>query len=205
MYKPIPLTNGVNILLNDMHKKRNETHKKAKHLLQRHKTKPTTQKTTPETNQFILVPGKNALILKEKNLLNNAQKTVSIITSKQRFSQKLYSLNEELKKAITKGTKIRILMEKTNTQQNQTLTNTLTKTTKDKTNFEIRYITTPSPVILCLFDNKDVLLITTANAGLPESPALWSNNPSLTELAHNYFEILWITAIETNTPNPTTP
>jgi sugar-specific transcriptional regulator TrmB len=200
MYKAIPLTNGVNILLNELQKKRNDAQKKVTKLLQRYETKEVTAKTKMEKNQFVLVPGKNAFILKEKALLNNAQKTVSFITSKQRFSQKLYSLIEEFKKATAKGVKIRILIEKTNPETHWNPTNKPTKNPKETASFEIRYIINPPPVVMSVFDNKEVILVASANAGLTESPALWSNNPSLVELAHNYFEILWITAIETNNP-----
>jgi hypothetical protein len=37
---------------------------------------------------------------------------------------------------------------------------------------------------------------------LPGSPALWSNNPSLIDLAEDHFEILWLTAMESNHHNP---
>ena len=199
MYKPIPLPSGITVLQNEQQRKRTETHKKVAQLLHRHKTKEATQKTKTEKNQFILVPGKNALILKEKNLLNTTEKTASFITTKQRLPQKLYSLTEEIQKATTKNIKIRILTEK-----NQNENPTPTKPTKNNktNNLKIRYLNTPPPVVMALFDNKEVIIVASAKAGLTESPALWSNNQSLVELAHNYFEILWITAIETENPVP---
>jgi sugar-specific transcriptional regulator TrmB len=202
MYKAIPLTNGINILQNELHKKRSEAHKKVTKLLQRYKTKEVTAKTKAEKNQFVLVPGKNALILKEKTLLTNAQKTVSLITSKQRFSQKLYTLAKEFKKAANKSVKIRILMEKNETEKHQPTPNKLPKNNKETPTFEVKYTTTPPPVVMALFDNKEVVIVASANSGLTESPALWSNNNSLVELAHSYFEIMWLTAIE-NENQPT--
>ncbi len=199
-YKAIPLKTGVDILLGAMQRKRNEAQKNVAQLLERYKTKEITFKPKAEKSQFVLVPGKNALILKEKHLLTNAQETASFITSRQRFSQKLYSLIEEFKKAVASDVKIRILMEKTDAKKNMDLMNTLSKSCNETTSFEVRYVMEPPPVVLSVFDNKEVLLVTTATAGLPESPALWSNNNSLVKLANNYFEILWITAIETDNP-----
>jgi hypothetical protein len=31
---------------------------------------------------------------------------------------------------------------------------------------------------------------------LEESPALWSNNPSLVDIAHNFFEMMWNDSLE---------
>jgi sugar-specific transcriptional regulator TrmB len=196
MYKAISLTSGVNVLLNELQRKRSESHKKVAELLQRYKTKEVTAKAKVQKNQFVLVPGKNALILKEKEMLNTAQKSVSIITSKQRFSQKFYSLAEEFKKAAAKGVKIRILMEKSEPEKHSGLTSKPAKSYKENPYFEVRFISAPTQVVMTVFDNKEVIIVASAKAGLTESPALWSNNPSLVELAYNYFEILWITAIE---------
>jgi sugar-specific transcriptional regulator TrmB len=199
MYKAIPLTSGVNVLLNELQKKRNEAHNKATQLLERYKTKEVTAKAKAEKNQFILVPGKNALILKEKEMLTTAQKTVSFITSKQRFSQKLYVLGEEFKEAAAKGVTIQILMERSEAEKHSGLADKLTKTYKETT-FEVKYVRGPPPVVMAVFDRKEVIIIAAANAGLTESPALWSNNPSIVELAHNYFEMTWLTAFESKKP-----
>lgn len=196
MYKAIPLTSGISILLNDMQRKRSESNKKVAKLIQRFKTKEVTAKTKGEKNQFVLVPGKNALILKERILLTTTKKSLSLITSKQRFSQKLYSLAEEFQKAVSKGVNIRILMDKTDTEKYRGLSNKLAKNYKDSPSFEVRYITAPPPVVMAVFDNKEVIIVASANSGLAESPALWSNNLSLVELAHSYFEMMWLTAIE---------
>jgi sugar-specific transcriptional regulator TrmB len=202
MYKAIPITSGVNVLLKDQQRKRTETHKKVAHMLHRHKTKQPTTQTKTEKNHFILVPGKNALILKEKNMLNTTQKTVTFITTKQRFPQKLYALTEELKKAAAKGVKIKILTEKNETEKPTPTPTKPTKNNKETTSCEIRYLNTPPPVVMATFDNKEVIIIAHAKAGLTESPALWSNNQSLLELAQNYFEILWTTATENENQHP---
>jgi sugar-specific transcriptional regulator TrmB len=203
MYKAIPLTSGVNVLLNDLQKKRTETHKKVGQMLHRRKTKELTTKTKGEKTHFVLVPGKNALILREKNMLNTAEKSVSFITSKQRLSQKLYSLAEEFQEAIAKGVKIRILTEKTETERPTVSSSKPVKNIKANNSFKVRYLNAPPPVVMSVFDNKEVIIVASAKAGLTESPALWSNNLSLVELAHNYFEILWITALKSK--NQRTP
>ena len=197
MYKAIPLTRGVSVLLNELQRKRSESHKKVAKLIHRYKTKEVTVKAKAEKNQFVLVPGKNALILKEKILLKNAEKSISFITSKQRFSQKVYSLAEEFKKAAAKGVKIKLIMDKSETAKHNSLVDTLAKNYLEQPSFEVKYIRYPPPVVMAVFDRKEVLVIASANAGLTESSALWSSNPSLVELAYNYFKVTWLTAFET--------
>lgn len=195
-YKAIPLKNGVDVLLDEIRRKRSESHNKVAKLIQRYKNKEASGKQQREKNHFVYVPEKNALILKEKKMLSAAQKNVVFITSKKRFSQKLYAFSEEFKKAIENGVKIRIVTEKN--EKHWTLSNKTAKNNKKNPSFEVRYLLNLPPVVMAVFDKKEAIIIASADAGLTESPALWSTNPSLVELAKNYFEIMWITAIESN-------
>ncbi len=49
---------------------------------------------------------------------------------------------------------------------------------------------------IALFDRKEVFINTSTTDGLAETPLLWSNSSSLVTVVHDYFEILWLTAIE---------
>jgi hypothetical protein len=49
---------------------------------------------------------------------------------------------------------------------------------------------------MTIYDRKQILIFTDPNARLSESPALWSNNPSLISGMQDYFTILWTTALE---------
>ena len=62
---------------------------------------------------------------------------------------------------------------------------------------EVRFIPSrPSP-ILSVYDKKEILLIVDPKTGISESSALWSNNPSILSALEDYFDILWLTAMET--------
>ena len=49
---------------------------------------------------------------------------------------------------------------------------------------------------MAIIDDKEVLLITSASSAFANSSALWSNNFSQVTLAINYFEIMWLSAID---------
>jgi hypothetical protein len=50
--------------------------------------------------------------------------------------------------------------------------------------------------VMVKYDNKETFIFTKPNAELKNSPALWSNDPSIISMAEDYFDILWITAME---------
>ena len=64
-------------------------------------------------------------------------------------------------------------------------------------NYELRYILNPPSAIIGIFDKKRVLVTTSASVGLAEAPSLWSNNPCLLSIVNDFFELTWITAMET--------
>jgi hypothetical protein len=110
-------------------------------------------------------------------------------------------LAEAMKKALKRGVKIRLIVEKPKD------VNSFPEIIQDfKKNpcFKIRYILTPPFAVVTIYDKKKVRIttcITTATAGSEGSPALWSNDPCLLAIVQDYFEIMWLTAIEDKTRN----
>jgi hypothetical protein len=97
---------------------------------------------------------------------------------------------------LKRGVKIRTISEwliSTNAEMEELIS------IENKAGSRIRYVSTPPPTLLLLFDEKEVLIITSATGTL-ESSALWSNNPGLIALSKCYFESLWQSATETNEP-----
>jgi hypothetical protein len=60
----------------------------------------------------------------------------------------------------------------------------------------LRTVTNHPTVRLGIYDKKEVFIASNPTTYAMMSPALWSNNPSLLSIIHDYFEILWLTAIE---------
>ena len=190
-YKAIPLKNGVNVLLDELQRKRIEAQTEATELIKRYKNKEDTTKNETEENQCLLVTGKNAVITKEKNMFDNAQKNIKIITSNKRFTQRLYFFADEPKNTTAEKLKMRVIMDKDEPENYQDLIDEVLKSYKGKISFEAKYIPKPPPTVMAVIDKKEVIIVASPNKALTESPALWSNNPSLVEIAHGYFEMMW--------------
>ena len=200
MYRAIPLKDGVNKLLDDLQKEKTKAQTQAQKLIQRYKNKDDTTKNEIEENQCVLVSGKNAVIVKEKNMFNNAQKNINIITSNKRFTQRLYFFADEPKNTTGQTLKMRVIMNKGEPENYQNLVNQVLKSYKGKINFETKYIPKPPPTVMAVIDKKEVIIVASPNKGLTDSPALWSNNPSLVEIAHGYFEMMWLKARKNTKP-----
>jgi hypothetical protein len=61
---------------------------------------------------------------------------------------------------------------------------------------QIRFVPFPPSTVLSLYDKKEILITLHPKEELPVSPTLWSSNPSILAAMQDYFDILWITAME---------
>ena len=99
---------------------------------------------------------------------------------------------------MERGVKIRLIIEKAGDKEASLNMAKALKALKQTPLFKVRYGCTPSKVILSIVDNREVTIVTSARTDLEESPTLWTNNPVIRGIVQNYFEMLWISATETN-------
>jgi hypothetical protein len=60
----------------------------------------------------------------------------------------------------------------------------------------IRFLAGRPKTVIGIYDEKEVFIILNPKAGLFDSPALWSNNQSLLSVVQDYFNTLWLAAME---------
>ncbi len=70
------------------------------------------------------------------------------------------------------------------------------QTLKKDSAFRIKYLPTLPLSRMGLYDRKDVYISTSTAQVFKAAPVLWTNNPNLLTALRDYFEILWITAME---------
>jgi hypothetical protein len=63
-------------------------------------------------------------------------------------------------------------------------------------NFKLRTLPKPVNSRLGIYDHREVLIATTANTDAAESPALWTNCPTVINVLEDYFELKWKLAKE---------
>lgn len=191
-FKAIELTEGVAILLQRVHKKELESRKKILKLIQRYKYQSATVQTQKKGAHFILVPEKEVL-LRVRKLIENTQTSVDVVTTLNRFQSGLIDFNEAHKKASKRGVKFRII---TNKPEDENSLTEMVKTVAKNFAFEIRYINTSPLAAIAIYDKKEMIIATSTTANINEVPILMSNNSSLIAIAQSYFDVMWVTAVE---------
>jgi sugar-specific transcriptional regulator TrmB len=141
-----------------------------------------------EESQFILITEGETLARRAQKMIEDAEETISLVMPRRRIGPYVAHNFEFVKNALERNVAVRLITERF--QENKA---TEIQELKKFGLFEIGYAVTEPRVVFALIDNREVLLITSAEVGYSESPAVWSNNPGLIELAQGYFELTWST------------
>ena len=183
---------GLSILLQHRASKTHELHEQATKIIRLWKNNNSSLPQENKTN-FVLIPPKKAVINRRKKQIEATEKSIDGLVSFRRLEPTAKTCIKEAKQALKRGVKIRIITEKPKNEQSiPKIINDLEKNHSVK----LRYLLNPPSAILTIYDGKELLITTSAKTDLGESPALWSNNPSLLSVMNDFYEIMWITAIE---------
>jgi sugar-specific transcriptional regulator TrmB len=194
MFKAIPIEDGLHILLEQRTREYHELQAKTRELLKNFKGNNRKATLLEEAPQFVLVPETKTLI-RRKKAIENTQKSIDGVISWKIMLRWVLYLAEAINKALKRGVKIRVVAEK---PKDVNSFPEIIQDFKQNPCFKIRYILTPPSAAVAIYDKKRVR-ITAATAGSGGSYALWSNDTCLLAIVQDYFEIMWLTAIEDKT------
>ena len=185
LFRTIPAENAISILITSRDTKTKDLKNKTKFLLNKY----TTIKqiiSYQEESKFIFVPSQESLISKLTNAIQSANKSIDVLTSSKRFIQACTCLTKPLEEAWKRQVKGRAIIERPKKSQIETFLKIWKYPWAD-----ILYITDSPNTIMAIYDKKKVFIFTKPDANLKDSPALWSNNSSLVNIANKYFEGIW--------------
>jgi sugar-specific transcriptional regulator TrmB len=140
-------------------------------------------------HELVMVPKKEAVIRRIRKSIEESEKSIDWATTWKRFL-KIHLFADELAKAKNKGLRIRFVLEKPTKQH---LLIELLRTI-DIPLSQCKFIRPPIPAVVYLYDKKKAAMPTNREAGITESPAIVTNNPSFVALATYYFERIWMQA-----------
>ena len=187
-FRAIPIETGVAVLLEQKTKKYSELKSKSASLIRRINNKNNYRESYQES-QFVMIPSKEALFKRLTETIEKTQKSIDVSTSWKRFKSACYRLAEPLEEARRRGVKRRAILEESDAPVSE-----FAKTYWKSPHAEIRQIHFPPKTVMAIYDKKEVYIYVIPAADMTESPALWSNNPSLVAMAEDTFERLWKTA-----------
>ena len=192
MFKTIPIKQAVSFLLKRKIQETEKLQKEAEIMVENYH--PNHSNNIEESKpHFILISKQEANIMKRREEIDNAQLSLDFVTSWKRFPLTINTIRENAKKALERKVGIRVIVEKPK-DMNELSENIYDL--KKFSNYKLRYIISAPKAIVAIFDKKKALIKISATDGLAETPALWTDNPCLLSILSDYFELMWITAME---------
>ena len=198
-YQPLSMQEALDILLERRSKKTHELIKTKNVLIKEFPDNKLETKFLEENDQFVLIPKKEVNIRRGEKEIVNSHYSIDVITSWKDFLKRIFYYREKTVHALNRGVKIRHILEKPEDEKN--FTEIISHYTENP-NVEVRCINKCPKAIITIFDKNRCIIKISTSKDLEESSGLWSNNPCLISIVKDYFEILWITAIEINNGLP---
>jgi sugar-specific transcriptional regulator TrmB len=189
-FKATPIEDGVSILMEKRRKRTKELQQKTAVLV---KSLVKHKKFRREEPDFVVVPAKEAF-LKRKELAIEAERCVDIIASRRQFWAALSSYGDVVLKGSERGVSFRVVTEKPDDEEELPK---IWQKLKGHPHLEVRYLPASPRALVTIYDRKEVLFSISAASTL-EDTCLWSNNAGLLAVVQDYFEIMWITAMQTS-------
>lgn len=188
LYRAAPVKQVTAKLLERKTAEQKELQKKTLQLVVEVQTTSQNDVTQNENSEFIFVPGKDAIMQRLGNALSRTSSSIDVITSKERYSFAILEFAKGYEKALNRGVKIRIAVDK-HMPQNGALETTM-KLSKNKS-FEVRCFSSAPEAIVSIFDSKEASVTISKFANQAKAQALWSNDSGFVALARHYFENMW--------------
>lgn len=135
---------------------------------------------------FILITGRDAIYAKAERMVKNTQKEVCFLGLTRRMIAWLSTSLPSFEKMLSKKVDCRMIMQKPEKNLWKPI-DTLGK----YHNFSLKLILSQPETGFSIWDNKEILITTSAIDSSTPAPTIWSNNKSTVDLCRGYFECLW--------------
>lgn len=191
-FKAIPVQEAIDVLLEQRKKEITTLELKSKDIWKSFKENEL-RKSSENEDHFIIINDLHARLIKAKKQVETTKQTIEIVTKWSFFLTYTLEVIEEYTKALRNGITVKIITQRP--EQLKSVPNELKKIMKHS-GFEIRYVSYLPSSIVAIFDKEEVNISLSAEKTPMESGMLVSNNSSLIELSHNYFEIMWKNALK---------
>jgi sugar-specific transcriptional regulator TrmB len=189
IYRPVPIKDAVDYLLECRKKESIDIAQKANRLLEDLAQSNTENISDDKNAQFIIINGKDNILRHHKKILMESTESGNIIHgSGATAGYSFYVFEEEANKALKRNVRFRIISGGLPSYQSP---DTIRKYLDRGSNFEVRFLPCSLPLTMSVFDNKGLIVYMSPEKNVGDAPILWTDSPGLILLAQNYFEQLW--------------
>jgi sugar-specific transcriptional regulator TrmB len=191
-FRAISTADAFSILMERRKKETSELQTTINEMLKKFKGDNVPIALEEEETRFSLIP-EQANVRVEKKTLDNVQKSFDVITSWRNPHSVIFASTEGIAKALQRGIEIRIIIDIPGEEK---ILSDIVKRLKKFPNFKIRYLQSAPKALISVYDKGDAWVGTCPNPGVKECPVLWTANPCLLSILQDYFEMLWLAAVE---------
>jgi hypothetical protein len=190
-FEATSIKDGLFILMENRRTKTNELKRKTTVLIKNIRDKKQKFQWGAEP-EFVVVPAKEAFF-RRKKMGMEAESCIDSIVTWNRFFSALSFYGDVALKDLEKGVRFRLIVEKNGDEGKLPR---VWKKLKESTLLEVKYLPSLPRALVTIYDRKEVLFSISTASPLGGT-CLWSSNASLLAIIQDYFELLWITAMET--------
>jgi sugar-specific transcriptional regulator TrmB len=193
-FEPIPIEDCISILIKRKKNEISETQKEATILLQKFKQKSSKNTLEEDQTRFSLLPYQ-ASIRKKKEMLKTVRRSFDVVTSWRNPHSTMFIGMEDIVKIVGRDVKVRVIIDKPDEEK---FLSEIREDLEKYPTFKIRHLLKAPKALMSIYDKKEARVCTHPHPWLKKCPTLWTNNPCLLSIFQDYFETLWLTAIESN-------
>jgi len=195
MYQATTIKEGILILFQKRKTEYSKLQTKTSSLLNDFPDNNESKIGSPEGDSEFVITSEISLLKKMLSRLTlKSQRTIESIVPSLFFGEYLSDQTPDLKKAIKKGVKVRLITEKIDLAS-------ISKTSRffeENPLVELKYLSNTIPLnvgilSMHIFDSEEMTLCISPRKRVP---CLWSNNPQLLEICMMFFEDLWNNDVE---------
>jgi sugar-specific transcriptional regulator TrmB len=185
----VPINDAVTFLLERREKASLELEQKANMLLKNFANSQVESPHEGKKVHFVVTSGKEAIIRKSRMVVDGTKESCDLINglwANVGYASSLFK--EQNIQALERHVKIRIVAEKLPEEQS---VQEIYKHSIASQNFEIKFVSSSLPAIIGIYDKKELLVYSSPEKLIGDSPMLWTNSPSLIAAVQTYFNKLW--------------
>lgn len=195
-FKAVPISDATSFLIEKRRERTTALLEESAALLSKFLEKSSKTAVQGEV-QFIIVPKGEPLVRRVEKALKVADKTILVVTPWREFKQWIFTLHDWWQQTLDRGVRTNWITENQpqNTEANVEMIDNFTRNPM----FKLRTVPPPIDIRLSVFDSSEVFMATNVTINAGESPALWTNSPTMISTLEDYFKMKWKQAVEYKT------
>jgi sugar-specific transcriptional regulator TrmB len=131
--------------------------------------------------------------------LENVQRSFDAVTSWRNPHSIMFIDMKGMAEALQRSIEIRVIIDKPDEEK---LLSDIIKRLEKYPSFKIRCLPNAPKALMSIYDKKEAWVCTCTSPVLEECPTLRTNNLCLLSILQDYFEMMWLTALESNHQDP---